>query len=317
MRCNAISSKRHGAAITRPSRSSRRPLVTGCSRSRASSCGTGDGAQDAVQEALVHAWRELPGLRDPDRFGAWLHRLVINACADQGRHQRRWSAEIRMIRSEPATDDGATIAGRSRRARARLQAPEARAASRRRPAPLPGPARPRGRRDPGHPGGHGQVPTPLRDGDPARRARGGRPSRRRAEWTDSMTQERPVDDRIRDVAPRGSVRPAARLGATTTFDRTRPSRQHRVLLGWRPPINRITPTAFAVGAAAISHRPRRRSAAAPESVGRRGPRHVAVGLTDDGADDAADAEPCPDLARRPDRLSADRRRQRGHLHDGP
>jgi RNA polymerase sigma-70 factor (ECF subfamily) len=66
-----------------------------------------DGAQDAVQEALVHAWRELPRLRDPDRFGAWLHRLVINACADQGRHQRRWSAEIRVIPVEPTTDDGA------------------------------------------------------------------------------------------------------------------------------------------------------------------------------------------------------------------
>jgi RNA polymerase sigma-70 factor (ECF subfamily) len=66
-----------------------------------------DGAQDAVQEALVHAWRELPRMRDPDRFGAWLHRLVINACADQGRHQRRWSAEIRVIPVEPTTDDGA------------------------------------------------------------------------------------------------------------------------------------------------------------------------------------------------------------------
>ena len=66
-----------------------------------------DGAQDAVQEALVHAWRELPGLRDPDRFGAWLHRLVVNACADQGRHQRRWSAEVRVIRAEPETADGA------------------------------------------------------------------------------------------------------------------------------------------------------------------------------------------------------------------
>jgi len=66
-----------------------------------------DGAQDAVQEALVHAWRELPRLRDPDRFGAWLHRLVVNACADQGRHQRRWSSEIRVIPVEPTTDDGA------------------------------------------------------------------------------------------------------------------------------------------------------------------------------------------------------------------
>ena len=64
-------------------------------------------AQDAAQQALLGAWRDLPRLRDPERFDAWLHRLVVNACADQGRHQRRWSAEIRMIRDEPATDDDA------------------------------------------------------------------------------------------------------------------------------------------------------------------------------------------------------------------
>jgi RNA polymerase sigma-70 factor (ECF subfamily) len=64
-------------------------------------------AEDAVQEALIHAWRELPRLRDPDRFDAWLRRLLVNACADEGRHQRRWSTEVRMIRSEPTTDDAA------------------------------------------------------------------------------------------------------------------------------------------------------------------------------------------------------------------
>src|SRR4051812_49333858 len=64
-------------------------------------------SEDAVQEALVHAWRELPRLRDPDRLQAWLHRLIVNACADAGRRQRRWSSEVRMIRTEPATDDGA------------------------------------------------------------------------------------------------------------------------------------------------------------------------------------------------------------------
>ncbi|MFL5715555.1 MAG: RNA polymerase sigma factor, partial [Chloroflexota bacterium] len=32
-------------------------------------------AEDAVQEALVRAWRNLWGLRDPDAFDAWLHRL--------------------------------------------------------------------------------------------------------------------------------------------------------------------------------------------------------------------------------------------------
>ena len=63
-------------------------------------------AEDAVQEALVHAWRELPRLRDVDRFDAWLRRLLVNACADEGRQQRRWSTEVRMIRSEPTTEDG-------------------------------------------------------------------------------------------------------------------------------------------------------------------------------------------------------------------
>jgi RNA polymerase sigma-70 factor (ECF subfamily) len=64
-------------------------------------------AEDAVQEALVHAWRELPRLRDLDRFDAWLYRLIVNACADAGRYQRRLSAEVRMIHSEPSTEDGA------------------------------------------------------------------------------------------------------------------------------------------------------------------------------------------------------------------
>ncbi len=34
-----------------------------------------DQAKDAVQNALVRAWRDLPTLRDPERFDAWLHRL--------------------------------------------------------------------------------------------------------------------------------------------------------------------------------------------------------------------------------------------------
>ena len=50
-----------------------------------------------MQEALVRAWRQLPSLRDPDRFDAWLYRLVVNACADQGRQQRRWSQQVRPL----------------------------------------------------------------------------------------------------------------------------------------------------------------------------------------------------------------------------
>jgi RNA polymerase sigma-70 factor (ECF subfamily) len=46
-------------------------------------------AKDAVQNTLVRAWRDLPTLRDPDRFDAWLHRLLVRACIDETRRLRR------------------------------------------------------------------------------------------------------------------------------------------------------------------------------------------------------------------------------------
>jgi RNA polymerase sigma-70 factor (ECF subfamily) len=55
-----------------------------------------DRAEDVTQEALVKAWRELPKLRDPDRFDAWLRRLLVNACHDEGRRVRR-ATELRVI----------------------------------------------------------------------------------------------------------------------------------------------------------------------------------------------------------------------------
>ena len=41
-----------------------------------------DQAKDAVQETLVRAWRDLRALRDPDRFDAWLHRLLVHSCLE-------------------------------------------------------------------------------------------------------------------------------------------------------------------------------------------------------------------------------------------
>ncbi|HEX5013926.1 MAG TPA: RNA polymerase sigma factor [Candidatus Limnocylindrales bacterium] len=48
-----------------------------------------DLAKDAVQNGLLRAWRDLPTLRDPDRFDAWIRRLVVRACLDELRTQRR------------------------------------------------------------------------------------------------------------------------------------------------------------------------------------------------------------------------------------
>ena len=53
-------------------------------------------ARDAVQEALIRAWRDLPGLRDPDRFHAWLHRLTVHACLDIARKRRRRVQEVEL-----------------------------------------------------------------------------------------------------------------------------------------------------------------------------------------------------------------------------
>ena len=52
-----------------------------------------DMAEDAVQEALVTAWRKLPTLKDPTKLDAWLKRVLLNACRDQ--HRRRDRRERR------------------------------------------------------------------------------------------------------------------------------------------------------------------------------------------------------------------------------
>jgi RNA polymerase sigma-70 factor (ECF subfamily) len=56
-----------------------------------------DRAEDALQDALVIAWRDLRGLRDPDRFDAWLQRLVINVCIAQATRERRRTANLRVL----------------------------------------------------------------------------------------------------------------------------------------------------------------------------------------------------------------------------
>ena len=63
-------------------------------------------AEDATQEALVAAWRDLSALRDPDRFDAWLHRLLVRACYREARRERgRRTVEVHVQPIEPAEPD--------------------------------------------------------------------------------------------------------------------------------------------------------------------------------------------------------------------
>jgi RNA polymerase sigma-70 factor (ECF subfamily) len=71
-------------------------------------------AEDAVQQALVIAWRELPRLRDPDRFDAWLQRLLVHACYAEARRRRAWISSVRAlpIDGPAASDDIASFIDR-------------------------------------------------------------------------------------------------------------------------------------------------------------------------------------------------------------
>ena len=55
-----------------------------------------DRAEDAVQETLVRCWRDLPTLRDVDRFDAWLHRLFLHACYAELRSAKRQGIEVQI-----------------------------------------------------------------------------------------------------------------------------------------------------------------------------------------------------------------------------
>jgi RNA polymerase sigma-70 factor, ECF subfamily len=69
--------------------------------------GNHEDAQEAMQDSFVRAYRALPNCRQPDRFGAWLFRIVVNRCRTVG---RRLSRQHRLTGELPAeiasTDPG-------------------------------------------------------------------------------------------------------------------------------------------------------------------------------------------------------------------
>src|SRR6476619_1973441 len=73
-----------------------------------------DLADDAVQEALIVAWRDLRGLRDPDRFEPWLYRILVRCVYRVAGGERREADRRRHVHAESANapDPARDIANR-------------------------------------------------------------------------------------------------------------------------------------------------------------------------------------------------------------
>ena len=64
-------------------------------------------AADAVQDALLSAWLHISAVREPDRFEAWLRRLLVRGCYRQARRTgRRRVIEIQITPLDgPVSED--------------------------------------------------------------------------------------------------------------------------------------------------------------------------------------------------------------------
>jgi RNA polymerase sigma-70 factor (ECF subfamily) len=71
-------------------------------------------AEDALQNALVSTWQQLPHLRDADRFEAWAHRILVHACYGEHRRRRLFKAHVQIIdmNSPSSADDSRLLADR-------------------------------------------------------------------------------------------------------------------------------------------------------------------------------------------------------------
>jgi RNA polymerase sigma-70 factor (ECF subfamily) len=87
-------------------------------------------AEDALQQALIATWNELPRLRDPERFEAWTYRLVVRFAVQEARAARQPSREIFVLseRERSPGDASADVATRDQLERGfRRLTPEQRA----------------------------------------------------------------------------------------------------------------------------------------------------------------------------------------------
>ena len=65
-------------------------------------------AEDALQDAFVRAWRQLPGLRDSAQWQAWFRRIAVNTAIDAGRRRSALRIVTLGFHEPPPVADGST-----------------------------------------------------------------------------------------------------------------------------------------------------------------------------------------------------------------
>ena len=68
-----------------------------------------DSAGDALQVTLLRLWRDLPSLRDPDLIEAWAYRVLVRACHDQLRKQRRQAPTLHLLPADDSEPDASAV----------------------------------------------------------------------------------------------------------------------------------------------------------------------------------------------------------------
>ena len=211
-----------------------------------------DRAEDALQDALVIAWRDLRGLRDPDRFDAWLQRLVINVCIGQATRERRRTANLRVLPIEgPAAPDDSALRRRPGPARTRVPSARARSAGDARSPPLPRVRTLGDRRDSRHPARDGPIPTTSRPPRDASSSRGRRP-RRGHRRSFGMTHQRDIDRLLDHWLSEGSTQSPDRVVDAVAERIERVPQQPAWRLRWKErPVNSYLKPLAAIAAVVL------------------------------------------------------------------
>jgi RNA polymerase sigma-70 factor (ECF subfamily) len=64
-----------------------------------------EAANDALQGCLITIWRDLPTLRDPDRFEGWSYRIIVRVCQAEIRRHRRRPATVELLGTDASMGD--------------------------------------------------------------------------------------------------------------------------------------------------------------------------------------------------------------------